>query len=294
MSNETRGILYAWVFAMLEGVFPILSIFILKYMGSLHAYAFSVTVATVLFVLYLSVKHKLHELVKKEALFDLLVTAFLINLMFVLIFTGLRYTTAGNMSVIIIMQLFFAYLYFNIFGSEKLGPIPTLGAFMMAIGGIIIVFPGDFGVNIGDLLILFAAAIAPVANVYQKRAREYVSSEAILAFRNAVAIPILLALAFIFDRTISREQFLDAFPFILLNGILVFTLAKILWIESLHFTSITKLSAMVSLIPIFTLLFAFLIFGDVPTSRQILGIIPVIAGSMLISQKEANSPKKRR
>jgi len=289
MGNETRGILYAWVFAMLEGLFPILSIFILKYIGSLYAYAFSITIAMLFFISYLTIKHKLHELVKRKALYDLFMTALLINLMFVLIFTGLRFTTAGNMSVIIILQLFFAYLYFNVFGSEKLGTLPTIGALMMAIGGIVVVFPKEFAVNTGDLLILLAAAIAPVANVYQKRAREYVSSETILAFRNAVAIPVLLALAYFFEHTVSQAQFTKALPFILLNGILVFTLAKILWIEALHFTSITKLSAMVSLIPVFTLLFAYLIFGDIPTSRQLLGIIPVIMGSLLISQKEEQS-----
>ncbi len=286
MKSEQRGMLYAWIFAMLEGLFPILSIFILKYMGSLYAYAFSISVAMMLFMLYLLFKQRLHELFCKEALYDLLMTALLINLMFVLIFTGLRFTTAGNMSVIIIMQLFFAYLYFNVFGDEKLGMLPTIGAFMMAVGGMVVVFPEDFGVNIGDLLILLAAAVAPVANVYQKRARLYVSSETILAFRNSVVIPILLVLAYFFEKPISEKALMDALPFILLNGVLVFTLAKILWIEALHFTSITKLSAMVSLIPVFTLLFAYLIFGDIPTARQLAGIVPVIAGSLLISQKK--------
>lgn len=286
MSNEKRGILYAWVFAALEGLFPILSIFILKFMGSLYAYAFSITVAMVLFLLYLAYKHKMHELWMKEALYDLFMTALLINLMFVLIFMGLRFTTAGNMSVIIIMQLFFAYLYFNVFGHEKLGVLPTIGAFMMALGGMVVVFPEDFKVNVGDMLILLASAVAPIANVYQKRAREYVSSETILAFRNTVAIPILLVLAYFFEQRISEKVLMDALPFILLNGILVFTLAKILWIEALHFTSITKLSAMVSLIPVFTLIFAYFIFGDIPTARQLAGIVPVIAGSLLISQKE--------
>jgi len=286
MNNEKRGILFACVFAALEGSFPILSIFILKYMGSIYAYTFSITIAMLLFMLYLSARHKLHELFVKDALYDLLMTAFLINLMFVLIFIGLRFTTAGNMSVIIIMQLFFAYLYFNILGPDRLGAVPTVGALLMAAGGVIVVFPENFTVNTGDLLILLAAAIAPIANLYQKRARDYVSSETVLAFRYAAAIPVLLGLAYLFERSISNTEFLDALPFILLNGILVFTLAKILWIEALHITSITKLSAMVSLIPVFTLIFAYLIFGDMPTPRQFLGIVPVIAGSLLISQKE--------
>jgi len=287
MTQEKRGLLYAWIFAALEGLFPILSIFILQYIGALYAYAFSIFVAMVLFMLYLWYKRKLHELFYKPALYDLFMTALLINLMFVLIFLGLRYTTAGNMSVIIIMQLFFSYLYFNVLGSEKLGVVPTIGAFMMGIGAIVVVFPENFTVNKGDLLILLAAAVAPIANIYQKRAREYVSAETILAFRNFVAIPVLLFLAHLFEKEVDKRAFLEALPFILLNGVLVFTLAKILWIEALHFTSITKLSAMVSLIPLFTIGFAYLIFGEVPTSRQIAGMVAVIVGSLLLSRKEA-------
>jgi drug/metabolite transporter (DMT)-like permease len=291
MSNDTKGILYAWIFAALEGLFPILSIFILRYIGALYAYAFSIMVAMVLFLIYLALKRRLHELWRREALYDLVMTALLINLMFVLIFVGLRYTSAGNMSVIIILQLFFAYLYFNVLGDEALGFWPTVGAFMMAAGGLIIVFPKDFAINIGDLLILLAAAIAPIANVYQKRAREHVSAETILAFRNTAAIPLLFLLAYYFEKPLSEANIEHALPYIFLNGVLVFTLAKILWIEALHFTSITKLSAMVSLIPLFTLLFAYLIFGDTPTARQLAGIAPVIAGSLLLSRKEAVKSK---
>ncbi len=285
MNNERRGIVYAWIFAMLEGLFPIFSVFILRQVGALYAYLFSIIVAMVLFLGYLAFKHKLHELFERAALFDLLMTALLINLMFVLIFLGLRYTTAGNMSVIIIMQLLFAYLYFNVLGSERLGLLPTIGAFLMGIGGVIVVVPEHFSVNRGDLLVLAAAAVAPIANVYQKRARTYVSAETILAFRNTVAIPILLLLAWFFEKPLSQTLLIDALPWILLNGVLVFTLAKILWIEALRFTSITKLSAMVSLIPVFTLLFAWVILGEVPTPRQLAGIVPVIVGSVLIGQK---------
>ncbi len=286
MDTEKRGLLYAWLFAMLEGLFPILSIFTLRYIGSLYAYAFSIAVATLFFVAYLHHRGKLHELISAEARFDLLMTALLINGMFVLIFIGLRYTTAANMSVIIILQLLFSYLYFNVFGSEKLGVVPTIGAFMMAVGGIYVVFPADFRFNKGDLMILAAAAIAPVANLYQKRARNFVSSETVLAFRDIAAIPIVLALALLFERPLSLHAFREALPFILLNGFLVFTLAKMLWIEALHFTSITKLSAMVSLIPVFTLLFSWLLLSQIPSMHTLPGIIAVVVGSLLISRKE--------
>jgi len=286
MRQESRGLLYGWILAVFEGLFPILSQFILRYMGSLYAYAFSITVAMFFLLGYLTFRRRLSELFCKKALFDLFMTALLINLIFVLIFSGLRFTTAANTSVIMILQLFFAWLYFNVLGPEKLGVLPTIGAFLMALGGIIVVFPEDFHFNRGDLLVLLAAAIAPVANFFQKRAREHVSAETVLAFRNSVAIPILLLLAWFFDPPLHEASLLHALPYILLNGFLVFTIAKILWVEALHLISITKLSAMVSLIPLFTLLFAWLILGDVPTVRQLAGAVPVIVGAVLIGQKE--------
>ncbi len=107
-----------------------------------------------------------------------------------------------------------------------------------------------------------------------------------LAFRDIAAIPIVLALALLFERPLLLHAFGEALLSILLNGFLVFTLAKMFWIEALHFTSITKLSAMVSLIPVFTLLFSWLLLSQIPSLHTLPGIFAVVVGSLLISRKE--------
>jgi drug/metabolite transporter (DMT)-like permease len=57
-----------------------------------------------------------------------------------------------------------------------------------------------------------------------------------------------------------------------------------MWIEALHRISITKVSAMMGLVPMMTLFFAYLYLDEVPQLRQILGIIPVLIVGYLLTK----------
>ena len=287
MTKERKGELYAFLLSLLESWFPILTIRAIAYVGAIHTYAYALVVA-ILFFLILSWRHgTLGRLLDKEARRDLLLTSLFITLMFLCIYIGLRYTTAGNMSLIIFTQLFFAYLYFNVLGDERMDPLHTFGAFSMGVGAMIVLFPEEFGgLNPGDALILLAAAIAPVANYYQQRARRHVPSETVLLFRYLFALPLLLLFARLFEPDPDVGKILSALPWILASGLLVMGLAKILWIEALHRLTITKLSAMTALIPLFTLLFAYLVLREIPTLRQLLGVPFIVAGGILLTRPE--------
>jgi drug/metabolite transporter (DMT)-like permease len=188
------------------------------------------------------------------------------------------------MSVIIFLQLFFSYLYFNIFGKDKMNFIHSIGALIMGIGAIIILFPDNLSFNKGDILILLAAAIAPIANLYSKRARNFCSSETILGFRTLIALPIVSLLAWLVEPQISLENSKEALPYVILIGLLIFGLSKILWMEALHRISITKISAMIALIPPMTLFFAYIYLNEVPEIHQIVGIIPVLIGGYILTK----------
>ncbi len=272
--------------SVIESWFPILSLFSIALIGALYSFVLSISIATVIFISLVIYQKKIPELFQKDARKDLLLTTFFSNLIFLLVFTGLQYTTAGNMAVIIFLQLLFAYLYFNVFGSDKLSTMHTLGAVVMGVGALTILIPDDLSFNKGDLIILVAAALAPFVNLYQKRARSYVSSESILAFRNIVALPFLLLIAYLSEPLPTAENLIKAMPYILAIGVIVFGLSKVLWIEALHRISITKMSAMLALVPIFTLIFAYLTLNEVPDLRQVLGIIPILIGGYLITKPE--------
>ncbi len=284
MTKEREGELLMVGLALLESWFPILSIVAISHVGALHTYALSLLVSLLFFIIIMYKKALFSELKNINAYRDLLLTSFWITTMFAFVFLGMQYTTAGNMSVIIFLQLLFSYLYFNVLGSDKMDMIHTFGAFIMGIGAIVILFPKALVLNKGDLFILIAAAMAPIANFYSKRTRKHCASETILGFRTLFALPVIGLLAWIFEPSISYDGFVSALPHVVLIGFLIFGVSKIMWMEALHRTSITKISAMMALVPMLTLLFAYLYLGEVPEFRQLLGIVPVLVGGYLLTK----------
>ena len=284
MTRQREGELYALILSILESWFPILSLFAIQAIGALNTYFFVLVIATAVLMIVLGTKEGYGGLVSKAALPDLLWTSFYITTLFTLIFLGLRYTTAGNMAVILTLQLLFSYLYFNLIGSEKMDALHTFAAFLMGTGALIILFPQHYSFNPGDVLVLIAAAIAPLANYYQKRARTHVSSLTILTFRNLAALPFLFMGAVLIEGVPSAAALAAALPYVTAVALLVYVLAKVLWIEALHRIGITKLSAMIALMPLFTLLFAYPVLHEVPSARQLLGIIPILIGAFAITR----------
>jgi len=284
VTKEREGEWFMVGSALFESWFPILSISAMAYVGALHTYAYSLVVALVFFLLIMYRRERFGELRNAQAYPDLFWTTFWITALFILVFIGMRYTTAGNMAVIIFLQLLFSYLYFNILGKEQMHRLHLWGALVMGAGAVVILLPEDLAFNRGDLLILAAAAIAPVANLYQKRARNYCSSETILAFRTVVGLPVVAMMACFLEPAVSMEMLKEALPYILLIGTVVYVGSKILWIEALHRTSVTKVSAMMGLMPVMTLIFAYLYLGEVPQPRQVFGIIPVVLGGYLLTR----------
>lgn len=284
MTKEREGEILMVGLSILESWFPIFSIVAISYIGALHTYTYSLLIALLFFIMIMFKRDRFKELKNKAAYKDLLLTSFWITSLFALVFIGMRYTTAGNMAVIIFLQLLFSYLYFNLFGQEKMHSLHLWGALIMGVGALIILIPDELTFNKGDLLILVAAAIAPLANLYQKRAREFCSSETILGFRTLTGLPFIALLAWTFEPPVAYNAFVSALPSLLFIGILIYVVSKIMWIEALHRTSITKLSAMLGLVPMMTLIFAYFYLHEVPELRQVLGIIPILAGGYLLTK----------
>ncbi len=288
MIKERQGELLMVGLAILESWFPILSISAMKYIGALHTYMYSLLIALVFFILLMYKRNRFIELKNKEAYKDLLLTTFFITTLFTFVFIGMQYTTAGNMAVIIFLQLLFAYLYFNILGKEKMDTLHLIGAFFMGVGALIILIPDELSLNKGDFFILIGAMLAPFANLYQKRARKFCSSETILGFRTVIGLPFIALLAIIFEPNTSYENFILALPYLVFIGVVIYVISKIMWIEALHRISITKVSAMMGLVPVMTLFFAYLYLNEVPQMRQIFGILPVLLGGYLLTKPTLN------
>jgi len=284
MTKEREGESLMLGLAVIESWFPIFSIVSMSYIGALHTYTYSLIIALVFFITLMYKKKTFKELKNKAAYKDLFLTSFWITSLFLLIFIGMQYTTAGNMAVIVFLQLLFSFLYFNVIGKEKIDTLHLIGAIIMAIGALIILIPDNFVLNKGDMYILVASAIAPFANLYQKKARQHCSSVTILGVRTIIGLPFIALLTYYLEPAITYQQFISALPYLLFIGIIIYVISKIMWIEALHRISITKVSAMLGLVPAMTLLFAYLYLNEVPDLRQILGVIPILIGGYLLTK----------
>lgn len=286
MKDERRGELLCLLNSVFEGLFPVLALSPVALIGPLYTFAFCLAGSGLLLALILACRGEFRMLFKPDAQKDLLLTSVTWTLMFCLIFGSLRYTTAGNVAVLVFLQLLFAYVYFHVLGGQRLSRIHTVGACIMGLGALIILVPDDLRFNRGDILALMAGAVGPLANLSQKRARLKVSTVTLLTYRSLIALPILFAGAWLMDPPLSRDALVTALPLLGAIAVLVYVLAKILYMEALHRISIIKMTAMMAAIPVTTLFFAFILLGEIPGLRQLAGILPVLAGGLMITRPE--------
>jgi len=285
ISKQHKGEAYVLGLSFIEAAFPLFAVFTVVNLGAMHAYFYSLLIATTLLTLWVLFRKKLSELKRSHAYKDLLLTSFFITTVFSLVFIALNYTSPSHVMIILFLQVLFSYLFLGRQPNESLPFIHLLGVVLMSIGAVIILFPQDFQFNLGDLLVLLAAMLAPIANLYQKRARQYVSGETILLVRGLIALPVIYLLATLFENSPSWLMIQQQFVWLFLTGFLVFMVAKLLWIESLHLLPITKVNALFALSPLLTILLVYVFLGDTPSWIQLLGAVPIVLGSIFITRQ---------
>ncbi len=283
---QRRGEFYALLLTVIEAWFPIFATFSVLALGGLHAYFYSLLVAVMCLAVWLVYKRKLNELFFRHAYKNLALTSFFITSLFALTFVALEYTSATNVAIILFLQILFGFAFLGRKQGEKLNLKQTLGAVLMTLGALLILFPGTFKVNIGDLFVLGAAMIAPIANSYQKKARAQVSSETILFVRSLIALPFIYLIAISFEVSPAVHEILEQSLWLFLTGFMVFFIAKVLWIEAIYLLPITKVNALFAFAPLLTMILAYLFLDSTPSFYQILGVIPVLIGGYLITQQK--------
>jgi len=288
INETTKGDLAIFGEALLWSLFPIITILSYASFNPITSLAYSTLFAAVFFGLAMAVRGKLKELYSPAAWKYIFPIAFFIGWLFYgFYFTGLKYTTAGNASIISLMELFFAYLLFNVYKKQSFSKKHTLGAVLMLLGALVILYPKQgLSFHGGDFLVLLASACAPVGNYFQQKARKAVSSETILFLRSLLTFPFFFLLAYFTGAQTGWLVAEKSFGFLLLNGFIVLGLSKIMWLEGIHRISVTRANALSTIGPLFTLLFAYIILRQQPTLWQLVAFVPLAAGLMLLTAKD--------
>ena len=219
----------------------------------------------------------------------ILASVFIGVLLYAFYFIGLRHTTAGNASIMSLMEVFFSFLILGVvIKHESLRRSRILGAVCMVVGAVCILLPRANGWHSGDLFILLGTAFPPMGNMYVQKARKKVSAVFIMFVRSVIAGCCLLVLAFLTEPMPASATIIQSIDLLLLNGIVFMGLSKILWIEALRFIPITKAISLSSVTPVCTMTFAYFILHEHVTAYQIFGFIPIAVGIYFLTSSRVH------
>ncbi len=288
MMTETRkGELLIFAEAIMWSLWPVLTL--LMYGGLLPMFTAgaSALIAAAFFAVILTKKRLWKQIRVRKAWPDMLAAAVLIGVIFYgLLYSGLQFTTAGNAGIIGQMEVLFAFVILGVvLKQEKMIRSQVLGAACMVLGALIVLLPKASGWHPGDLIILIACLFPPIGNACMQRARKSVSTEIILFARSAISGIFLLVLSLVLEPLPSTDALVQASGLLAINGVMMFGVSKILWLEGIRRIPVTKAISLASISPVFTLLFAALLLHEQITPYQVFGFMPMFAGVLLITRR---------
>jgi drug/metabolite transporter (DMT)-like permease len=108
-------------------------------------------------------------------------------------------------------------------------------------------------------------------------------------FRSCITCIGIFLLILFLGQKVEIPQIKNSLPFLALNGILIFGIEKILWLEGIHRISIAKANAIAIFSPLLTLVLAVLILNQPILSKQLLAFVPMAVGLWLLTNKAKNS-----
>lgn len=205
-------------------------------------------------------------------------------------YVGISLTTPGNAAIVMLMEIFFSYLFISVIGRhEPLIPAHVFGALLMIGGVLFVLVPSAQHFRSGDFVLLVGSMLPPLGNLAMQRARKEVSAAYIMLFRSMTGTLSLGILALAFEGVPDTRALVTGLPVILIGGFLLMGLSKILWIEAIHRLPITQTISVASIQPLFTMLFAYILLGQIPEWVQLLSLPPVAAGMVLLTQRPSVS-----
>ncbi len=288
LSDERRGMFFVLAQAALWGLFPVVIILSLASIPPLISLGWSMLFAAGFLAFMLTIRKKWADVFNPSATADILGATLILGVLYyVLFFIGLKHTSAGNASIIALSEIFFSFCFFNVWRKEYILPSHIAGAILMVIGAGIVLYPNTTTFQLGDILILIAALLAPLGNFFQRRARRTVSSESILFVRCLASVPVIFLIAYLLGENISFTGFSTSVVLlILVNGVFVIGLGKVLWIEGIRFIGVATANALGSISVLVTLFFAFFFLHDAPTVWQFSSLVPMFFGVVLLSREK--------
>jgi len=215
---------------------------------------------------------------------------------FVLIYQGLRLTSASRASVFLYTAPFFVALGSYQMLGERLRPSQWAGLALCFAGvALAIGVPQaevDGRVLTGDLMVVGGGVLWAVTTVIVKATKlRFVAAEKGLCYQVTTSIPILGAAAWFFGEKLTHVPGPLAIAVVTYQAIWVVGLTFTLWFALVQNYSASKLSAFTFITPLFGVSASYLIMHDELTLAFGAAALLVIAGLFLVNRSEVTGPR---
>ncbi|MFB6417860.1 DMT family transporter [Bradyrhizobium sp. NDS-1] len=218
-----------------------------------------------------------------------LIAGLMFGIEFVLIFQGLRLTSASRAVVFLYTAPFFVALgSYQVLG-ERLGASQWLGLAISFAGvALAIGVPQsnvDSHVLLGDLMIVGGAALWAATTLVAKGTRlRFAAPEKALGYQVAISIPILGLAAWLFGETITHTPAPLSLGLMAFQAIWVVGTTFTLWFALVKTYSASKLSAFTFITPLFGVVGSYFIMHDTLSLAFGAAALLVIAGLFLVNR----------
>jgi drug/metabolite transporter (DMT)-like permease len=218
-----------------------------------------------------------------------LIAGLMFGVEFVMIFQGLRLTSASRAVVFLYTAPFFVALgSYQVLG-ERLGASQWLGLAISFAGvALAIGVPQpnvDAHVLLGDLLIVGGAALWAATTLVAKGTRlRFAAPEKALGYQVAISIPILGSAAWLFGETITHTPAPLSLGLMAFQAIWVVGTTFTLWFALVKAYSASKLSAFTFITPLFGVVGSYFIMHDTLSLAFGAAALLVIAGLFLVNR----------
>ena len=221
-----------------------------------------------------------------------LIAGLMFGIEFVLIFQGLRLTSASRAVVFLYTAPFFVALgSYQVLG-ERLGASQWLGLAISFAGvALAIGVPQanvDAHVLLGDLMIVGGAALWAATTLVAKGTRlRFAAPEKALGYQVAISIPILGLAAWLFGESITHTPSPLSLGLMAFQAIWVVGTTFTLWFALVKAYSASKLSAFTFITPLFGVVGSYFIMHDTLSLAFGAAALLVIAGLFLVNRPSA-------
>jgi len=208
---------------------------------------------------------------------------------FVLVYAGLRLTTATRAVVFLYIAPFFIALGSYQFLGERLSA-SQWGGLALSFVGVAVAFgvpqpDVDANVLIGDLMIVGGGALWAANTIVAKATRlRFIAPEKTLGYQVALSIPILALAAWLSGETLTHLPGPLALSLLIYQAIWVVGLTFTIWFGLVRTYSASKLSAFTFITPLFGVVASYFIMHDVLTLAFGVAAVLVIAGLFLVNR----------